>query len=292
MLHGKALYRDLVVRQAAAAGLDLPRLGRARRLPAAAGGCALCAAGLLAGLAIRTRPVGPPGGALGGGTAGFLPGLRYSLGGDAAGRRSADAGAAHRRGLAGVAWPRLLERDAGRDRVSGECQGRLRAGGLRHLERARAAHAAGRICDSQRAGGSLAMEPGCARPHTTSKSGNGGAVTWQRRRLSESGPMVAADRALAGLSCAYRDRRGCGSGGAIPRRIACVGRSGPLSPGSRSPPAGDSFRATISSFCRWPRWPARADSRCWAAAARWPSVRCCWSRWYGSDRVMRCWRAT
>ena len=53
--------------------------------------------------------------------------------------------------------------DAGRDRFPGECQGRVRAGGLRYLERARAAHAAGGICRSQRAGGSFAMEPGRAR---------------------------------------------------------------------------------------------------------------------------------
>src|ERR1700691_5823456 len=105
-------------------------MGRARRLSLAAGRGALRTAGLLDRLALRARSVGRRGGALGRGPAGVLPDLRYPLGCDAAGPRSADNGAASRRSLAVLARPPLLERRAGVDRISGEFPKRLRAGPL------------------------------------------------------------------------------------------------------------------------------------------------------------------
>src|ERR1700691_6577013 len=105
-------------------------MGRARRLSLARGRGALRTAGLLDRLALRARSVGRRGGALGRGLAGVLPDLRYPLGCDAAGRRSADNGAASRRSLAGLARPRLLERRAGGQRFSCEFQRLLRAGPL------------------------------------------------------------------------------------------------------------------------------------------------------------------
>src|SRR5450755_3345861 len=99
-----------LVRQAAAAGRDLPGMGRARWFPLAVGRSAVRATGLLDCLALRARPVGKPGSDVGGGLAGILPGLRYSIGSHPASRRPADAGAASCRSVASVAGPSLLER--------------------------------------------------------------------------------------------------------------------------------------------------------------------------------------
>ncbi len=109
-------------------------MGRAGRLGAASGRCAVRAIGVLVGVAICARSVGPAGGVVGGRIAGVLSGVRYSVVGDAAGGGPADAGAALGGGVAGLARAGLLGRYAGWGSVSSQCEGRVRAGGVRCVE--------------------------------------------------------------------------------------------------------------------------------------------------------------
>ena len=243
-------------------------MGRPRRLPVTAGRCAVRATGMLGRLAIRARFVGTPRSVLGRGIAGVLFDLGCPVGGHTTGRRSADAGPAYRRGVAGVARPRFLERHAGGRCMHGKSQGLVRAGGLRSVQLARSAATPRRIRDSKRAGRDIALGPGRAGGVWGASLAMGPGLCGGHVSRPSVDQRTAAHCALAGLP---RGAGGCGWLVLAARREA---RSRALDRvdgylmrrGGRR--LADSFRATISSFCHWLCWPRRVACRCSAAGVR------------------------
>ena len=175
------------------------------------------------------------------------------------------------------ARPCILERRAGGRRVPGECQGRVRAGGLRAVELAAPCRWLWALRYANAAAAAWLWRAGALARYIGRKSGVGPPL----RGRHVCGGSAGAERRgahaeLGGISRRHRPGGGGGSSGGTARdrwrwlACGCVI--------FRRPGRGAALlsRATTSSFCLCWRWRPRGDSYCSRGRYRWcAGFSCC-----------------